>query len=168
MGGPGRGARPGPSGGRVGGRDGLRADADAGRMGTGERRARRKRIKLGWTPEDAASRPVRSKRTARTVTVGGETLAIHEWSERTGIPTAVISSRLSIGWTPERAVGTPARRRHRMGRQGVVIGGERPTIREWVERTGIPANVISNRLNRGWTPERAVGTPVRPRRRRDA
>lgn len=100
--------------------------------------------------------------------MGGETLAIHEWSERTGIPTAVISSRLSIGWTPERAVGTPARRRHRMGRQGVVIGGERPTIREWVERTGIPANVISNRLNRGWTPERAVGTPVRPRRRRDA
>lgn len=127
-----------------------------------------KRIKLGWTPEDAVSRPVRSKRTARTVTVGGETLAIHEWSERTGIPTAVISSRLSIGWTPERAVGTPARRRRRMGRQGVVIGGERPTIREWVERTGIPVNVISNRLNRGWTPERAVGTPVRPRRRRDA
>ena len=51
---------------------------------------------------------------------------------------------------------------------GVVIGGERLTIREWAERTGIPANVISNRLNRGWTPERAVNTPVRPRRRRDA
>ena len=123
-----------------------------------------KRIKLGWTPEDAVSRPVRSKRTARTVTVGGETLAIHEWSERTGIPTAVISSRLSIGWTPERAVSEPIRKRRGTGRQGVVIGGERLTIREWVERTGIPANIISNRLNRGWTPERAVGTPVRKRR----
>lgn len=128
-----------------------------------------KRIKLGWTPEDAVSRPVRSKRTARTVTVGGETLAAHEWSERTGIPAAVISSRLSIGWTPERAVSEPIRRRRGTGRRGgVVIGGERPAIRKWAERTGIPANVISKRLNRGWTPERAVGTPVRPRRRRDA
>ena len=67
-----------------------------------------------------------------------------------------------------------ARRRHagkekaQDGTSGVVIGGERLTVREWAERTGIPANVISNRLNRGWTPERAVGTPVRPRRRRDA
>ena len=123
-----------------------------------------KRIKLGWTPEGAVSRPVRSKRTARTVTVGGETLAVHEWSKRTGIPAAVISSRLSIGWTPERAVSEPIRKRRGTGRRGVVIGGERLAIREWAERTGIPANVISNRLNRGWTPERAVGTPARKRR----
>lgn len=127
-----------------------------------------KRIKLGWTPEDAVSRPVRSKRTARTVIVGGETLAVHEWSERTGIPATVISSRLYAGWSPERAVGTPARRRRRTGRRGVVIGGERLTVREWSERTGIPANIIYVRLSRGWTLERAVGTPVRPRRRRDA
>ena len=123
-----------------------------------------KRIKLGWTPEGAVSRPVRSKRTARTVTVGGETLAVHEWSKRTGIPAAVISSRLSIGWTPERAVSEPIRKRRGTGRRGVVIGGERLAVREWAERTGIPANVISNRLNRGWTPERAVGTPARKRR----
>lgn len=48
------------------------------------------------------------------------------------------------------------------------MGGETLATHEWSKRTGIPANVISNRLNRGWTPERAVGTPVRPRRRRDA
>lgn len=96
--------------------------------------------------------------------MGGETLAIHEWFERTGIPTAVISSRLSIGWTPERAVSEPIRKRRGTGRQGVVADGERLTIREWSERTGIPANVISDRLNRGWTPERAVGTPARKRR----
>ena len=41
---------------------------------------------------------------------------------------------------------------------------KRLTFRGWSERTGIPANIISNRLNRGWTPERAVNTPVRPRR----
>ncbi|WP_218077547.1 hypothetical protein, partial [Bifidobacterium adolescentis] len=76
--------------------------------------------------------------------------------------------RLYAGWSPERAVGTPARRRRRTGRRGVVIGGERLTVREWSERTGIPANIIYVRLSRGWTPERAVNTPVRPRRRRDA
>lgn len=55
-----------------------------------------KRIKLGWTPEDAVSRPVRRK----AVTVGGETLPIRGWSERTGIPVATISNRLNRGWTP--------------------------------------------------------------------
>lgn len=45
---------------------------------------------------------------------------------------------------------------------------KRLTVRGWSERTDIPANVISSRLNRGRTPERAVNTPVRPRRRRDA
>lgn len=109
-----------------------------------------KRIKLAWTPEDAVSRPVRSKRAARTVTIG--------------VPVGVISSRLSIGWTSERAVSEPIRKRRGTGRQEVVVDGERLTIREWSERTGIPESVISKRLNRGWTPERAVGTPVRPRR----
>lgn len=124
-----------------------------------------KRIKLGWRPEDAVSRPVRPKRAAKAVTVGGETFAIHEWSERTGIPANVISSRLSIGWTPERAVSEPIRKRRGTGRRGVVIGGERPAIREWAEHTGIPINVISGRLYAGWSPERAVGTPARRRRR---
>lgn len=53
-----------------------------------------------------------------------------------------------------------ARRRHagkekaQDGTSGVVIGGERLTVREWSERTDISANVISSRLNRGWTPGR--------------
>lgn len=68
-----------------------------------------KRIKLGWTPEDAVSRPVRRK----AVTVGGETPTIRGWSERTGIPINVISGRLYAGWSPERAVGTPVRPRRR-------------------------------------------------------
>lgn len=41
---------------------------------------------------------------------------------------------------------------------------KRLTVRGWSERTGIPANIIYVRLSRGWTLERAVGTPVRPRR----
>lgn len=52
--------------------------------------------------------------------------------------------------------------------RAITVGGERLTIREWAERTGIPINVISGRLYAGWSPERAVNTPVRPRRRRDA
>ena len=76
--------------------------------------------------------------------------------------------RLSRGWTLERAVGTPARKRRGPDLEEITVGGETLTVHEWSERTGIPANVISNRLNRGWTPERAVNTPVRPRRRRDA
>ena len=123
-----------------------------------------KRIKLGWRPEDAVSRPVRPKRAAKAVTVGGETFAIHEWSERTGIPANVISNRLNRGWTPERAVGTPARKRRGPNLEEITVGGETLTVHGWAERTGIPVVTISSRLNCGWTPERAVGTPVRPRR----
>lgn len=90
--------------------------------------------------------------------MGGETLAIHEWSERTGIPESVISKRLNHGWTPKRAVRTPVGKR-----RGPKPDGS-PTVREWSKRTGIPVNIIYVRLSRGWTLERAVGTPVRPRR----
>lgn len=67
-----------------------------------------------------------------------------------------------------------ARRRHageeRRGPdlEEITVGGETLTVHEWAERTGIPVATISNRLNCSWTPERAVGTPVRPRQRRDA
>lgn len=220
MGGPGRGARPGPSGGRVGGRDGLRADADAGRMGTGERRARHAHRQAHQARLDAGGcgiparaveadgkdrhrgrRDARRPRMVRThrhsgrrhllkavhrldpgarrlradkekardgtsggVVIGGERLAIREWAERTGIPANVISNRLNRGWTPERAVGTPARKRRGPDLEEITVGGETLTVHGWAERTGIPVVTISSRLNCGWTPERAVGTPVRPRR----
>lgn len=55
------------------------------------------------------------------------------------------------------------------GRVGVVTAfGRTLTPGEWERENGVPAMLIGRRIKLGWTPERAVGTPVRPRRRRDA
>lgn len=39
--------------------------------------------------------------------------------------------------------------------------GETKTISEWAEITGISANALYNRFNRGWSAERAFSQPVR-------
>lgn len=50
----------------------------------------------------------------------------------------------------------------------VTAFGRTLTPGEWERENGVPAMLIGRRIKLGWTPERAVGTPVRPRRRRDA
>lgn len=46
------------------------------------------------------------------------------------------------------------------------IRGETLTLREWSKRNGICEGTISNRLKRGWSPERAVTTPPGPNGRK--
>lgn len=42
----------------------------------------------------------------------------------------------------------------------ITIDGVRLTMAEWARRVGIPAGHISMRMQNGWSPERAVTTPV--------
>ena len=46
----------------------------------------------------------------------------------------------------------------------ITVAGERRSIPEWAEHTGIDEWTIRRRIERGWTPRRAVTTPVRIRR----
>lgn len=59
----------------------------------------------------------RNRRTNRVLTVGGETLCIAEWSERTGITQSNISNRLRDGWSADEAVTTPVRLRRERGKR---------------------------------------------------
>ncbi len=45
--------------------------------------------------------------------------------------------------------------------------GKRQTVKEWGRELGISSNVISSRLYRGWSVERALATPVKPRNSKD-
>lgn len=47
----------------------------------------------------------------------------------------------------------------------IPFNGESLTSREWSERTGLPARVIDARRFDGWTPERILTTPHKPRAR---
>lgn len=51
----------------------------------------------------------RNKRTSWKVSLGGETLSVPEWAERTGLPPHVIRLRLRLGWDAARAVTQPMR-----------------------------------------------------------
>lgn len=42
----------------------------------------------------------------------------------------------------------------------LIVGAESLSIREWAERTGLGKSTIKERLKRGWTPMRAISTPV--------
>lgn len=46
----------------------------------------------------------------------------------------------------------------------LTVGGETLSMSQWVARTGLRRDTISARLKHGWTPERAVNTPVPPRK----
>lgn len=48
-----------------------------------------------------------NKRTTTKVTYNGETLNLHEWSERTGLPHTTIRSRLDRGWSVEDTLTVP-------------------------------------------------------------
>ena len=43
----------------------------------------------------------------------------------------------------------------------IEVNGERLVVKDWAAKMGIPWNAIRNRLRRGWSPERAVLTPLR-------
>lgn len=63
------------------------------------------RIEMGWSAEDAITKPIQHKR--RSVTYQGETRRIKEWADIVGISPGVISYRLLHGWSVEDALSKP-------------------------------------------------------------
>lgn len=51
--------------------------------------------------------------------------------------------------------------RNRRSNRWLVVAGERRTLVEWSELSGITADAIAYRLEAGWTPEQAITTPAR-------
>lgn len=59
---------------------------------------------VGWAAQ------ARNRRSSRRIAAFNETLALAEWSERSGLKAETISARLALGWTAEDAVSKPVRR----------------------------------------------------------
>lgn len=53
--------------------------------------------------------------------------------------------------------------RNRSTNRVIVVNGVPRLLVEWAEVSGLHIGTLWRRLRRGWTPERAVSTPVRPR-----
>src|SRR5207302_1718671 len=52
--------------------------------------------------------------------------------------------------------------RNRSITRRISINGIQLTIVEWCEKSGISYRLLDSRLRNGWSPERAINTPVRP------
>ncbi len=53
--------------------------------------------------------------------------------------------------------------RNRRSNRWLTIEGERRTLAEWCERRGLPRDTVRKRLEAGWTAEKALATPIRPK-----
>lgn len=60
-----------------------------------------------------------------------------------------------------RFVGLKEQCRNKQYNHFITYRGERKTVAEWAEITGISASALYNRFNRGWSVERAFTQPVR-------
>lgn len=82
-------------------------------------------------------------------------------SPGTGYQIDRIDSRL--GYIPGnvRWVTSQTNNRNRQNNRFLIFQGSVFAAAEWEERLGFPRCLITKRLNRGWTPSQALGTPTR-------
>lgn len=115
----------------------------------------------GMSMAEALSAPVENN---HFVTYNGETKSLAEWVKIIDIPYHTLKARINtLHWPIEKAFETPVMSKQGSGnKKEITYNGETLSKVEWSERTGISAEVISNRLRKGWTIEDALTIPVRP------
>jgi len=122
----------------------------------------RGRIDRGWLLERALETPMGGK-VSRSVMFQGKPRSLREISLITGIATGTISGRLSKGWSIEQVVSTPVDTERSKSRI-LEFNGEQHTAIEWSRLRGIPAHLILQRIDYGWTIEKALTEPVAERK----
>lgn len=124
-----------------------------------------------YNPENCrwatAKQQARNRTDTKLVTHNGQSRTLVEWSEIYGIKTVTLIKRLRSGMSFEDAVARPVAKRKTF-RKGLTFGGETKTLTAWAEQYGISLYVLSDRLSRGWDPERALTQPLRVVKRRAA
>lgn len=108
-------------------------------------------------------------RVNRLLTFNGKTLTAAQWGRRLGISPHTIRQRLQRGASDAEALNPStdmAETRRRNGwAQLIAFAGESLTTFQWAERTGIGTTTIGMRIKAGWSPERALTTPARRKRK---
>lgn len=128
--------------------------------------------RYGWTLRQALeldSAPLRKPARGRATEVQGMTFdSIKDAAQHFGLMPNVVQSRLDLGWPIEQALGLQPRPKRKPTRtRAITIGGvQYNSIVVAANAHGVPRALLSDRLQKGWTPEEAVG--LVPRRERSA
>jgi len=103
-----------------------------------------------------------NKRTSHRLTHNGETHTVTEWSRILNINQGTLEKRIRSGWPIHRAFDPTM---HPPGKLSMIeFQGEKHHMSEWARRIGITPNALWKRINvYGWSVERALTTPLRPK-----
>lgn len=103
--------------------------------------------------------PYRKKNTLTSILVEGRHITPVEASEAYGLARGIIQGRISKGWTAEEAVGLESRRNKSSGvSRGLVVEGVAyRSIGAAAIAYGLSHEEVGLRLQKGYTPEQAVG-----------
>ena len=125
------------------------------------------RLKLGWTPKEAAGLVNRVNKHYKETSISGKTFATAGAAAKFyGIDPNVFRRRLTLDWTPEQAAGLESRTNYvkRERKETLVDGKIFPSCSAAATYYGINPNVFLSRLKCDWTPEQAVGLEPPPKK----
>ena len=90
-----------------------------------------------------------------------------EWAEKLGMTEACLKNRLDSGWLMEKVINTPIKNigiKHK--RDSLIFNGQILSIHNWSKKLNISRSTLYNRMNRGWSDEKILTTPVRKIKKR--
>lgn len=91
-----------------------------------------------------------------TFNVNGENFTMSELCEIYKLKVPTFLKRLQLGWDIEKILSIPVERGQRTKQQQIIYKNVIKTIKEWSELTNLSQALIRNRINRGWSIEKAL------------
>lgn len=99
----------------------------------------------------------RNKRTNYLITYQGEIHCVTDWGKLTGLHPTTIRTRIRRGWSIADALTTANDAWLRL----FTYNGKTQRLTAWAKELGLDfTNILAPRINRGWSFEKAITTPV--------
>jgi hypothetical protein len=122
------------------------------------------RLHKGWQAERALTTPIATVAlNTKFITAFGEVKSQNAWARdpRCVVKPMTLAQRLARGLSPEVAITTPIARYHVHARLITAFDESKP-LKHWARdaRCRVGLKLLTDRLNAGWEPERALATPA--------
>ena len=88
----------------------------------------------------------------------GKNRPLQDWAEIIGVKEGTIRWRLNKGWSLDRVLSNTVRKKEKISERMLNYHGETKKLKEWAKIKEIEVNVLSQRIRRGWSVERALET----------